>query len=369
MDELDYLVALTQMKGIGSIRAKQLMEYFGSAKAVFEADANTLMQTHAGEILLPQIDDPKVMEKAHREREWADEKHIRLLSCTDTDYPSRLKDIPDAPALLYYLGDASLEASHVISIVGTRTSTQYGRDRVRQLVSDLAQALPDTLIVSGLAMGIDVSAHSAALDVHLPTVGVLAHGLDRIYPVQNRNVAKAMIQLHGGLITEYPSQTEPCRGNFLARNRIIAALADVVVVAESKERGGALVTARIANSYSREVTAFPGRATDDRSKGCNALIKNNQACLITDAADLMKLMQWEPGSLHFLRDNSEAETTLHSPTAHAIMNLLRDRGTLKPEEIAECLHIERFLLTDELLQMELDGVIRTLPGDMIEASC
>lgn len=368
MDELDYLLALTQMRNIGSIRAKQLIEYFGSAKAVFEADANTLMQTRVGEILLPQIDNPEVLRKARSEREWAESKHIRLLSWQSNDYPRRLKDIPDAPALLFYLGDAPLDAAHVVGIVGTRTATQYGRDRVRELVSDLSQALPDTLIVSGLAMGIDAAAHTAALEMHLPTVGVLAHGLDTIYPIQHRNVAKAMVQQHGGLITEYTARTEPVRGNFLARNRIIAALSDVVVVAESKEHGGALVTARIANSYSRDVMAFPGRITDEKSKGCNNLIRNNQACLITDAADLMNHMRWEPGTLHFVRDNTEPDTTPLSTTARSVLNLLHDLGALKPEEIAEKLHIERYLLTDELLQMELDGVIHTLPGDTIEAA-
>ena len=368
MDELDYLVALTQMKGIGSIRAKQLIDYFGSAKAVFEADANTLMLTHAGEVLLPQIDNPKVLANAHNERLWAESKHIRLIAMQDDDYPSRLKDVPDAPALLYYLGNASLNASHAVSIVGTRSATQYGCDRVRELVRDLCQALPDTLIISGLAMGIDVAAHNAALEMHVPTVGVLAHGLDTIYPIQHRNVAKAMVQQHGGLITEYPTRTEPVRGNFLARNRIIAALSDVVVVAESKERGGALVTARIANSYSREVTAFPGRITDEKSKGCNALIRNNQACLITDAADLMKQMQWEPGTLPFMRDNSEPEIPNLSPIGHQVVNLIHDRGALKAEQISEILGIERFLLSDELLQMELDGIIHTLPGDLIETA-
>ena len=317
------------------------------------------------------LDEPgmeEAMRRAEQEYAWIEEHGIHVWTLEDEDYPYRLRQCPDRPLVLYGKGNIHPSDGHMVSIVGTRTATQYGRDRVRELVSDLSQALPDTLIVSGLAMGIDAAAHTAALEMHLPTVGVLAHGLDTIYPIQHRNVAKAMVQRHGGLITEYTARTEPVRGNFLARNRIIAALSDVVVVAESKEHGGALVTARIANSYSRDVMAFPGRITDEKSKGCNNLIRNNQACLITDAADLMNHMRWEPGTLHFVRDNTEPDTTPLSTTARSVLNLLHDLGALKPEEIAEKLHIERYLLTDELLQMELDGVIHTLPGDTIEAA-
>ncbi|MDE5987378.1 MAG: DNA-processing protein DprA [Prevotella sp.] len=229
---------------------------------------------------------------AERELEWCEKKQIRVLCPDDTDYPQRLRDCIDAPIVLFTLGNADLNAPHTVSIVGTRENTAYGHDCVSRLVRELKAVVPDVVIFSGLAYGTDVCAHKSALDNGISTVGVVAHGLDMMYPASHRGIASEMLS-RGGVVSEYPSGTRCGKSNFLRRNRIVAGLGDCTVVAESKAHGGSLVTARIANDYNREVFAFPGRVCDTASEGCNALIRDNKAMLLTSACDIVESLGWQ----------------------------------------------------------------------------
>ena len=229
---------------------------------------------------------------AEKELEWCRRKGIRALCPDDAGYPQRLRDCADAPIVLFALGNADLNAPHTVSIVGTRENTAYGQDCVGRLVRELKALVPDVVIFSGLAYGTDVCAHKSALDNGISTVGVVAHGLDMMYPASHRGIASEMLSC-GGVVSEYPSGTRCGKSNFLRRNRIVAGLGDCTVVAESKAHGGSLVTARIANDYNREVFAFPGRVGDTASEGCNALIRDSKAMLLTSANDLVESLGWQ----------------------------------------------------------------------------
>ena len=289
-----YAIALTQVKGIGVQLARQLYERAGSATALFEnrhnlqdiiPDANARLVS-----LMQDLDIP--LRRAEQEAELIGRKAMECVDIRDERYPLRLRECDDAPLVLYFCGNANLNRRHVVSIVGTRRCTAYGRDICRQFVADLKDADPDMLIVSGLAYGIDICAHREALANGLDTIAVLAHGLDRIYPYPHRGTATEMTK-HGGLLTEYTTGTTPERGNFVQRNRIVAGLSDVTVVVESAEKGGSLITANIAHSYQREVAAFPGRIFDEYSKGCNRIIQNEMARPIRSAKDLFSIMNWQ----------------------------------------------------------------------------
>lgn len=291
--ELLSLIALQHIPGVGSITAKRLLEGVGSATKIFEYRTELpTMIPNIQSSLVNALNCPAAHHRAEQELTFIDKHHITCIGFHDEAYPSRLRECDDAPSLLFYRGNTTLNPHRVISIVGTRKCTDYGRERCEELVRDLAAQCPDVLIVSGLAYGIDVCAHRAAIKYGLPTVGVLAHGLDRIYPSVHRNTAAQMVDC-GGLLTEYVSHTEPERTNFLQRNRIVAGMADAIVIVESAAKGGSLVTANIANSYGRDCFTFPGRTTDLSSAGCHRLIRHNQAALITSADDLIEAMMWD----------------------------------------------------------------------------
>lgn len=359
------LLALTSIRGVGSIRARHLIEAFGSAEAVLHADPLLLEQAGAvGRMVLEGRNSSSIFETADRELEFIDQHNIRTYVYGEAGYPQRLLGCPDAPSVLFQLGQTPLDAPHIISIVGTRQCTQYGRDLVHRFVAELKEAIPDAIIVSGLALGIDVESHKSALENHLPTVGVVAHGLSQIYPQQHRAIARQMIMEGGSIVTEYLSNTRIERGNFLARNRIIAGLSDAVLVAESKEKGGSLVTASIALDYNRDVFAFPGRVSDDRSNGCNRLIRLNRAGLITSASDMLEAMGWQ--SVHMpkpIQQTLNFEEDKTSPEAHAILDILRERGDLRISQLSELLpHLERSIIQESLLDLEMDNRIRLTPS-------
>ncbi len=369
MEQLRYILALNAIRGVGSIRARHLIDAFGSAQEVFEADTNLLLQAGAiGQFVLEGRGNSKLFEDADREIEFIENHHIQTMVYGQKGYPKRLLNCPDAPTILFKLGSINLESTHVISIVGTRQCTQYGRDNVHRFVSELHEAIPDTIIISGLALGIDVESHKAALENQIPTMGVVAHGLDRIYPYSHRGIAKEMIHQGGGLITEYVSRTQPERGNFLARNRIIAGLADAVVVAESKEKGGSLVTASIALDYGRDVFAFPGRVSDDRSNGCNRLIRLNRAGLITSAQDLIEAMNWQTANRPAgIQQTLNFEEEHVSPLGHQILDILRDRGDMRLTQLTDILpDTERTALLEALLDLEMSDKIRNTPGGLYQ---
>lgn len=366
--ELASIIALMNIKGIGNARARYLIGEFGSAKAVFEADSSVLMHLSVGAAIIEERNKPDLMARAEAELQFIEAHHIQSLIYGQPGYPKRLLDCPDAPVVLFYLGKANLDSAHIVAIVGTRSATQYGRNLVTDFVRDLTLAVPDVVIVSGLALGIDVTAHQAALAHQATTIGVVAHGLDQVYPSLHTPIARQMIAQGGGIITEYISHTEPERGNFLARNRIIAGLSDALLVAESKEKGGSLVTASIALDYNREVFAFPGRVGDTRSEGCNRLIRLNRAGLITCAQDFLEAMNWSTStpkqksvqhSIPFEEDNL-------SENGRLIMDFLRDQGDMLLSQLSNATGLDHTALYEELLDLEMDGKIRTTASGLYQ---
>lgn len=368
-EDLKYILALMSIKGIGSIRARHLIDAFGSAKAVFEADGSLLTNIpNVRQSLLEGRNDAALMMRIEKELQFIEAHHIKTHIYGQADYPTRLTECPDAPTLLFQLGETDLNKAKMVSIVGTRNSTQYGRDLVHRFVTELKSMVPDVIIVSGLALGIDVESHKAALENAAPTVGVVAHGLDRIYPIQHRTIARQMVHEGGSIVTEYLSGTTPERGNFLARNRIIAGLADAVIVAESKDKGGSLVTASIALDYVRDVFAFPGRVGDERSRGCNRLIRLNRAGLITCAEDFVEAMGWnaaDEGGKSFQQSIPFEEENL-SPNERLVIDALRERGDLHITQLADATNLERSILLETLLDLEMVERIRNTPGGLYQ---
>ena len=363
--ELLSLIALQHIPGIGSITAKRLIESIGSATQIFEHRTELpqlIPNIHPN--LVNALDCPPAHCRAEQELAFIDKHHITCLGYNDEAYPARLRECDDAPILLFYRGNTSLNPRRIVSIVGTRKCTDYGRDLCERFVRDLATQLPDVLIVSGLAYGVDVCAHRAAIKYGLPTIGVLAHGLDRIYPPVHRNIAAQMTQC-GGMLTEYISFTEPERQNFLQRNRIVAGMSDATIVIESAAKGGALVTANIAGSYGRDCFAFPGRIDDSASAGCHRLIRNHQAALITSADDFIEAMMWDisqsgrPDAIQrtLFPDLNDEESL--------IVGLL--------EQHTDGIHINTLVveanipinrLSALLFELELRGIVRPLAGSI-----
>lgn len=359
-----YALALSLTFRHSPANALQVWQLAGSGKAVWESrnDIRALIPQATDKLAAALHGMDAAMATAERELEFAASHGISVLAYSDNNYPARLKSCCDAPLVLFHKGNANLNARRIISVVGTRHCTEYGKKICEDLTRGLSSLAPGTLVVSGLAYGVDIHAHRGALDAHLPTVAVLAHGLDRIYPTLHRDTAMSMTA-NGGLLTEFPSGTNPDKQNFIRRNRIIAGLADVTVVVESAAKGGGLITASIAASYNREVCAFPGRVSDQYSEGCNRLIQNSKATLITSADDLVKAMKWD----------SAANPSGIRPVELELF------PTLSPEEqkISDCLENsdgkQINLLTAEtgipvqqlmsmLFEMEMRGIVKSLNG-------
>ncbi|MGZ3820969.1 MAG: DNA-processing protein DprA [Mucilaginibacter sp.] len=354
-------IGLSFIRNIGPASSKALLSHFGDAEQIFKASRSKLLRVPGiGEKRIDMLDFADVLHRAEKELRFMESNGIDVVFYTDKAYPKRLKNCADGPILLYAKGDFDLNPQHVISIVGTRNATEYGKQLCRQLVEELQQY--NTLIISGLALGIDVCAHKESLKQNLPTVGVLGHGLDRIYPAQNRSTAEKMLE-NGGLLTEFPSGTIPDRENFPQRNRIVAGMADASVVIEASIKGGALITAEIANSYNRDVFAFPGRVDDEYSEGCNFLIRNNKAALLTCAADLAYSLGWErtddgqpaKEQLTLFMDLSNEERIIFDVIHDNKMPLAIDDLTIKT-------NMPMSQLAMNLLNMEMQGFIRSLPG-------
>lgn len=287
-------IALTQIAGIGPVWARNLIQAMGSAVDVFDRrkEVPEVMKGVAGARVVEALNCPQALTRAEAEYEFVVKNHLKCITMGEEEYPSRLRECDDAPIVLYYKGNASLNPAHAVSLVGTRHATDYGKNLCLRFMRDLVEMVPDVLIVSGLAYGIDIHAHRAALEYNLSTIGVLAHGLDRIYPSVHRKTAVDMIA-GGGLLTEFMSGTTPDRYNFVSRNRIVAGICDATIVVESAAKGGSLITADIAESYHRDCFAFPGRSEDEYSKGCNQLIRDNKATLIQSAEDFVRAMCWD----------------------------------------------------------------------------
>ncbi len=341
--------------------AKSLLVHFGDEERIFKASQAKLLNVPGiGEKTLRYLDFGTALSRAEEELRFMEKNDVKVIFYTDSAYPKRLKNCADGPILLYAKGDFNLNPAHVISIVGTRSATEYGKQLCRQLVEELQQH--NVLIVSGLALGIDVTAHKESLKQNMPTVGVLGHGLDRIYPAQNRSVAEKMLE-NGGLLSEFPSGTIPDRENFPQRNRIVAGLADATVVIEASVKGGALITAEIANSYNRDVFAFPGRVNDEYSEGCNFLVRNNKAALLTCPADLAYSLGWE------LADGTKpvieqlALPIDLSVDERIIFDIIRQHNSpLAIDDLTFKTNMPMSQLVMNLLNMEMQGFIRSLPG-------
>ena len=357
-----YLLALQKAEGIGDINAKKLIKHCGSAEAVFKEKSDNLLKIEGvGTHKLKDLKNKKLLlAKAEIELTFIQKNNIQVFSFTDSDYPERLKHAIDSPLVLFQKGKIEFKQQRVISIVGTRNMTNYGRTFLKKFIKDIAQYNP--LIVSGLAYGVDVLAHQLAMENNLQTVGVLAHGLDRIYPSRHQNEANKM-QENGGLLTDFWSGTNPDRNNFVKRNRIVAGLSQATIVIESAEKGGSLITADLANSYNRDVFALPGRTTDLYSKGCNNLIKINKAALLQSAKDLAYLLNWEEVKVKPIQKQLFVELDDNETT---IYNYLLKEGKQTLDIIALHNNLPIFKVSSLLLNMELKGVIRPLHGKMFE---
>jgi DNA processing protein len=360
-DEQIYLIALTLIKGLGNVLPRHLINYFGSAAAIFEAKRGILEKVPGiGVYTASQIDISKAeaLRRAESEMLFVERNKISIYAYNDSQYPKRLKECIDAPFVFYYKGNTDLDAAKIISIVGTRKITDYGRKLTESLIADLSGMLPGLVVVSGLAYGIDICAHKASLKNNLSTIGVLAHGLDRIYPAVHRSVAAEMLK-QGGLLTDFVSMTNPDRENFLKRNRIIAGLADATIVIESAERGGSLVTADIAFSYAREVFSFPGRVTDACSTGCNRLIQMNKAGLISSARDLVMSLRWDADI-----ENRPKQISIQfdQKPDHPVIRILKEKGEFQINELSLELNTPVHKLMETLFQLELEGYIKASPG-------
>ena len=355
-EEWLHLLALTFVPGIGSKTGRNLLEHYGTAARVFKAPIKELKLVEGvGEAKVRAFKDGQIMKRAEEEYRFILKNDIRLLKYGDV---TRLANCTDAPFLLYYKGCADVNAAKTVAVVGTRKNTEYGHRLCEDLIDGL-RSLEQVVIISGLALGIDAVAHKKALATGLPTIGVLGHGLNRIYPHTHKVLAGQMAE-HGGLLTEFPKDTAPDRNNFPMRNRIVAGMCDVTVVVESNISGGALITAHLANGYNREVAAFPGRVNDSRSAGCNELIRSNTAAMITKADDLVELMQWNTSKK--ARPVQKQLFVELNDTEKVVVDLLQQADSLHTDDLLLKTGLISSQLAATLLQLEMMGLVTLLPG-------
>ena len=366
--ELFYTMALTRLTNFNYQQALELYRMVGSAQLLYEHrnEIGDIIHDASPHLMAALQDWDDAMKRADFEQKYMYEHGIRGLVLSDEDYPQRLLECPDAPLVLYYKGNADLNQAKIISIVGTRRITTYGQDLVRRFVSHLKRYCPQLLIVSGLAYGVDINAHREALANGYPTVGVLAHGLDTIYPYRHRDTAAEMLN-RGGLLTEFMTQTNADKPNFVRRNRIVAGMADAVILVESAVKGGGLITCEIAQSYNRAVFAFPGSVNAEFSKGCNNLIRDNGAGLISDADDFIKAMGWQDEAQRQRALADGIERSLFpdlSAQEQQIVSLLQETNDLQLNILSVKTGIPIGQLTALLFQLEMKGVLKPLAGGM-----
>lgn len=363
-NDLIFQMALTRIPHIGHVHAKTLSSIFGTAEAIFKTPKNKLEKIEGiGHVRASCIKSFSDFKSCEQEIKFTEKHQIKTIFINDEEFPKRLANCFDSPVLVYFKGNASLNNSRFISIVGTRSNTNYGKTICEQFIDELKAY--NITIVSGLAYGIDTIAHKSAIKNEKTTIGILAHGLDRVYPDCNKAMARQMIE-NGGLLTEYPSGTKPVKQNFPERNRITAGICDALVVIETGNSGGSLITAEIANSYNKDVFAFPGRIHDSKSEGCNQLIKNNKACLISSAQDLVNLMGWnekKPSQLSkqilLFHDLNDEELML--------MKLLEEAEETDIDTLTFKSGLSHSSIAVSLLLLEINGLIKSLPGNRYKA--
>jgi DNA processing protein len=359
--DLYYQLALSFIPGIGPIQARNLLDHFGNARAIFLAPASRLKNINGiGETKAEHIKSFNGFAEIDNEIRFIEQNNIKPLFINDPGYPKRLLNCSDAPLMLFFKGSVDLNASRIVAIVGTRNYTDYGRLLTEKFVGELS--CHDIIIVSGLAYGIDVIAHQAALHHQMQTIAVLAHGLGTIYPPTHSQLASKMIE-HGGLLTEFHSSTNPDRHNFPTRNRIVAGMSDATIVIETGIKGGSMITAELANGYNKDVFAFPGRINDSRSAGCNRLIFENKACLLTCAGDLVDMMGW--GSPRDKQINRQRQIFIElSQEEKMVIEILGQRELMHIDEINLGCTLSNSTIASAILNLELLGLVRSLPGKM-----
>ncbi len=359
------LMALHFVPGVGDLLIKQLVGYCGSAEQVFRQSKGRLLKIPGiGDVVVNAIQDSNTRALAEEEFKRAEREDTRILFFTEKAYPARLKSIDDAPSLLYVKGNINLNQVKAIAIVGTRQATDYGKEQVDSIIEALVPH--EALIISGLAYGIDIHAHKQALKQGLATVGVLGSGIDIIYPAAHKDIAKKMVN-HGGLITENPFGTKPDAHNFPARNRIIAGLCDALIVVEAAAKGGALITAEIANSYNKDVFAIPGKLGDIYSEGCNKLIKINKANLFMSVKDLEYLLDWNLGN-DKVTSQLSLELSSIEPDEQLVLNVLFEKKTpVMIDELSLRTGMSQGMLASILLTLEFKNLVISMPGKMYKA--
>lgn len=362
-EELFHVLALLQVEGVGDVISKKLVAHCGSASAVFKSKTTQLASIDGiGSVLLKNLKNKLVFEKAEKEMKFLADNSINVSYFQDETYPERLKHCIDGPVLLFTSGNINLRNRKTISIVGTRQITSYGTEFCKKLIADLAPL--DPIIISGFAYGVDIIAHQAAMEHNLQTIGVLAHGLNQIYPKTHKKYVSKMEE-NGGFMTEFWSSSNPEKENFVKRNRIVAGISEATIVVESADKGGSLITANIANDYNRDVFAVPGRITDKYSQGCNTLIKTQKANLLSSAADLIYILNWD-----IKKEVKPVQKQLFvslDDEEQLVYNFLQKNGKELLDTIALHCNFPIFKISGLLLNMELKGVIRPLPGKLFEA--
>ena len=362
--ETYYAIALTRMTGFNLATALRLYRELGSAEAVYEHrnDIREVLPECTPRLAAALSNWTEALPRAAAEMEFVQRHGIRVLTLGDDDYPQRLSECDDAPLLLYYKGTCDVNRPYVVSIVGTRHATSYGKDLIARFVGDLRQMVPDVLIVSGLAYGVDICAHRNALEQGLDTVAVVAHGLDQIYPQHHRDDARRMIS-QGGLLTEYMSATVIDKSNFVRRNRIVAGMADATVLVESAAKGGGLITCGIARGYNRSVFAFPGSVGMAYSEGCNNLIRDNGAALITSAQDFVQMMGWQKQMAAEMSATVERQLFPQlSADEQKVVTFLQHTNDVQLSLLSVRTNIPVGQLTALLFQLEMKGLVRTMAG-------
>jgi len=358
-NDLLYQIALTLVPNIGDVHAKALVNIYGNAQSIFKAKKKELENIEGiGSVRARSIKDFSDFSSSEAEITFIEKYKISPLFINAEKYPRRLLNCYDSPALLYYRGNADLNTSKIVSIVGTRNCSGYGKMVCEKFVEDLQSE--NILVVSGLAFGIDTIAHKAALKNNLKTIAVLAHGLDRIYPQQNKTLAKQITE-QGGLLTDFISNTNPDKQNFPKRNRIVAGICDAVVVIESGKKGGSLITAELGNSYNKDVFAIPGRINDTKSEGCNYLIKNNKAALINSADDFLEMMNWKPIPKTSAKKQRELFIEL-SPDEKIVVGILQQQEAIQIDELYFKSGLSSSAVATALLMLEMQNVVISLPG-------
>ena len=359
---LKHKIALGLIPRIGDINARKLVSHYGSVEAVFHEPYRNLIKIPGiGSGLAKYISNRTYLETAEKEADYVTKNRIKTFFYLDNDYPFRLRQCDDSPVVFFYKGTSDINSPKILSVVGTRSATTRGRELCDKIIGGLAARHPDLILVSGLAYGIDIASHKAALSNNLQTIGVLGHGFKTIYPAIHRSTAEAMLN-NGGLLSDFLSDALPERNNFIKRNRIIAGLADATLIVESGIKGGALITADIANSYNRDVFAIPGRPEDQWSAGCNSLIKSNKAALAENSDDIEYLLNWKSE-----KSKPPVQRTLFSElddTEKSIFELLSTESELTIDTICRSLSLPVNKLSAVLLQMEFKGMIKCYPGNL-----